>query len=177
MLHLLAQTYTTTTNSGGGGAAAVTVSVIILLIYLAVIVLMIASSWKVFTKAGKPGWASIVPIYNTIVQLEIIGRPIWWLILLLIPFVNIIFLIIVTFDLAKVFGKDMVFGLLLLFVPIIGYPMLAFGNATYQGPIAGGNAGTTAANLPSSQGANTTPEAIAPAQPVPTEPEQPKEQF
>lgn len=56
-----------------------------MIIYLAIIVLMIASMWKVFTKAGKPGWAAIVPIYNIIVLLQIVGRPTWWIILFLIP--------------------------------------------------------------------------------------------
>ena len=69
-------------------------------IYFAVIILVIASIWKIFTKAGKPGWASIVPIYNTIVLLEIVGKPTWWIILLLIPFVNIIVLLIVINELS-----------------------------------------------------------------------------
>ena len=61
---------------------------------LAVIILMIASMWKIFTKAGQPGWASIIPIYNIIVLLKIVNRPVWWIILLLIPIVNFITMII-----------------------------------------------------------------------------------
>ena len=57
--------------------AAAGAGLFIILIYLAIVLLMIASMWKVFTKAGKPGWAAIVPIYNTIVLLEIVGKPIW----------------------------------------------------------------------------------------------------
>jgi hypothetical protein len=117
----------------------------ILLVYIAVIVLLVASMWKVFTKAGKPGWASIVPIYNTIVQLEIVGRPIWWIILLLIPFVNIVVAIILMFDLAKSFGKGTGFGLLLLFLPFIAFPMLAFGDAKYVGPASSSGAPTPTA--------------------------------
>ena len=109
-----------------------------LLVYLIFIVLIIASMWKVFTKAGKPGWAAIVPFYNTVVLLEIAGRPIWWLLLLFIPFVNIVFAVIVMNDLAKSFGKGVGMTLLLLFLPFIGLPILAFGSATYQGPAAGG---------------------------------------
>lgn len=59
-------------------------------IYLAVVVLMIASMWKVFEKAGKPGWAAIIPVYNIVVLLEIVGKPIIWIVGFLIPLVNII---------------------------------------------------------------------------------------
>src|SRR5688572_27096030 len=86
------------------------------LVYLAVVVFMMATLWKVYSKAGKPGWAAIVPIYNTIVQLQIVGRPLWWFFLLLIPFVNIVVGIIVINDLAKSFGKTVgwTVGLILL---------------------------------------------------------------
>lgn len=103
-------------------------------IYLAVIVLIIVSMWKIFTKAGKPGWAAIIPIYNLIVLLEIVGKPAWWVILVLIPFVNFFVLIYLAHLLSKSFGKDIVMTLLLIFLPFIGYPVLAFGDATYGGP-------------------------------------------
>ena len=115
-----------------GGAAALLVNCFALLLA----VLLIAGMWKVFTKAGKPGWAAIIPIYNYIVILEIIGRPIWWIILLLIPCVNIVFLIIVCIDLAKSFGKDALYGIGLFLLGIIFFPMLGFGSATYRGPAA-----------------------------------------
>jgi hypothetical protein len=91
--------------------------------------------WKIFVKAGKPGWAAIVPIYNLIVILEIAGKPIWWFILLLIPFVNIIVLIMVLISFARNFGKGVGFAIGMLILPFIFYPMLAFGDATYQ-PVA-----------------------------------------
>ncbi len=103
-------------------------------VYLAVVVLMLASMWKIFTKAGKPGWAAIVPIYNIIVLLEVVGRPIWWFVLMLIPFVNIVVWIIVLHDLSKVFGKGVGMTLLNIFLPFIGYPMLAWGAVTYTKP-------------------------------------------
>ncbi|MBR9761560.1 signal peptidase I [bacterium] len=103
-----------------------------ILIYLAIVLLMIASMWKVFTKAGKPGWASIVPIYNTIVLLEIVGKPIWWIILLLIPFVNIIVLLIVLNELSKSFGRGVGTTLGLIFLGFIFWPILGFGSAQYQ---------------------------------------------
>ncbi|HRX56462.1 MAG TPA: DUF5684 domain-containing protein [Verrucomicrobiales bacterium] len=106
------------------------------ILYFGIIILIIASMWKIFTKAGKPGWAAIVPIYNIIVMLEIVGRPAWWVVLFLIPFVNVIMAFIVFVDLAKSFGKDVAYALGLIFLGIIFLPMLGFGSATYRGPAA-----------------------------------------
>lgn len=105
-----------------------------ILLWLAVIVLLIAANWKIFEKAGKPGWAAIIPIYNLIVLLEIIGKPIWWIILFLIPGVNIIFAIWATNLLSKSFGKDELFTVGLILLSIVFYPILGFGDAKYQGP-------------------------------------------
>jgi hypothetical protein len=129
---MLAQTYTT---DGGSGAAGV-----VIIVYLAVLVFVIASLWKVFTKAGEEGWKAIIPIYNFIVLLKIVGRPWWWILLLLIPFVNFVILIIVYNDLSKSFGKGVGFTIGLIFLGIIFLPILGFGPATYQGPM-GGSAG------------------------------------
>lgn len=104
------------------------------LIYVAIIVLMIVSMWKIFVKAGRPGWAAIVPIYNTLVQLQIIGKPWWWLLMFLVPVANLIFAILMIVELAKVFGKSGGYAVGLLFLPFIFYPMLAFGEATYTDP-------------------------------------------
>src|SRR5437867_1608365 len=68
-------------------------------------ILVIAGMWKVFTKAGKPGWAALIPIYNFIVLLQIAGKPVWWILLFLIPVVNIIVLILVWVGVAQAFGK------------------------------------------------------------------------
>src|SRR6266446_4527142 len=99
-------------------------------------VLMIAAWWKVFSKAGQPGWAAIIPIYNWIVWCKIVGRPWWWILLLLIPFVNLIILIILMIDLAKSFGKGVGFGIGLILLAVIFFPILGFGSAQYQGPSA-----------------------------------------
>ncbi|MBL7961637.1 signal peptidase I [bacterium] len=107
---------------------------IIALIYLAIVVLMIASLWIIFTKAGKPGWACLIPIYNIIVLLEIVGKPWWWLLLMLIPIVNIIVLIIVVHGLSVCFGKGAGFTAGLILLGFVFYPMLAFGDATYTAP-------------------------------------------
>lgn len=98
---------------------------------------VIVGLWKVYTKADQPGWAAIIPIYNIYIMTKIIGRPWWWLLLLFIPIVNIIVSIIMAIDLAKSFGKDAAYGVLLLWLlNVIGYLILGFGDAEYQGPAA-----------------------------------------
>lgn len=101
--------------------------------------LLLAAVWRIFAKAGQPGWAAIVPIYNAFVFVRVVQRPTWWSLLLLIPFINIIPYFILSIDLARVFGKGTGFGLGLIFLPFIFLPLLAFGEATYLG------AGQTAA--------------------------------
>lgn len=122
--------YSTTSTSAGSGV----MGILLMLIYIAVIVLIIAGLWKTYAKAGKPGWAAIVPIYNIIIMLEIINRPIWWILLFFIPFVNIVVGIIISLDLAKAFGKSVMFAIfgLIIFSPI-GLLMLGFGQAKYVG--------------------------------------------
>lgn len=132
-LALLQDTTTTTTTELPPYAAAMGTGALICWIVL--VLLIIIGMWKVFVKAGKPGWAAIVPIYNMIVLLEIAGKPLWWIILLLIPFVNIIVIIIVLVALARNFGKGVGFALGLLILPFIFYPILGFGDARYQ-PVA-----------------------------------------
>lgn len=95
--------------------------------------LMIASMWKIYAKAGQPGWACIIPIYAQIVLLKIVGKPVWWIVLMLIPFVSFIVGIILFIDLAKAFGKGGGFAAGLILLPFIFVPMLAFGDAQYQG--------------------------------------------
>lgn len=113
-------------------AAAGGIATAILVVYAALVLLMIISMWKIFTKAGEPGWAAIVPIYNFIVLLKIAGKPVWWFVLMLIPFVNIVIAIMVCISLAHNFGKSTGYGLGLAFLGIIFGPMLAFGDARYQ---------------------------------------------
>ena len=106
---------------------------LVAIIYLAILVFIIAGMWNVFTKAGQPGWAVLVPILNLYFLLKIAGRPGWWLILMFIPVVNFIIAIIVAMDLATSFGKGAGFGLGLVFLGFIFYPILGFGDATYVG--------------------------------------------
>jgi hypothetical protein len=124
----LAQTDEQTTSAAGAAGGAVGG-----LIGLVVGLLLIVSMWKVFSKAGQPGWAAIIPIYNIYVLCKVAGRPGWWLLLMLIPLVNFIIAIIICIDIAKNFGKGTGFGLGLAILGIIFWPILAFGSAQYQG--------------------------------------------
>ena len=107
-----------------------------MIVGLLIALLLIVAMWKVFTKAGQPGWASIIPIYNLYIWCKIVGRPGWWILLMLIPFVNIIVGIILCIDMAKSFGKGAGFGIGLALLGIIFWPILGFGSAQYQGPAA-----------------------------------------
>ena len=104
----------------------------LLMFYLAVIVVCIAAMWVVFTKAGQPGWGAIVPIYNAILLLKIATKPLWWILLFLIPLVNIVIVILVYVALAKNFGKSGGFAAGLIFLPFIFFPLLAWGDAQYR---------------------------------------------
>jgi hypothetical protein len=109
-----------------------TIGLIFVLLWLALVILIIAGFWKVFSKAGKPGWASLIPILNTYFLLKIAGKPGWWLLLLLIPVVNLVIIIITLVDLARNFGKGTGFAIGLLFLPMIFFLILGFGSATYE---------------------------------------------
>jgi hypothetical protein len=115
-----------------GGISGVWIA--IFAIYMALMVLMIVAMWKLYTKAGQPGWGSIIPIYNVYLMFKIAGKPGWWLLLLFVPIANIVVSILMLVGIANAFGKGggYVFGL--LFLPFIFYPMLAFGDATYTPP-------------------------------------------
>jgi hypothetical protein len=95
---------------------------------------VLVSLWFVFKKAKRPGWAAIIPIYSTLVMIWIVKRPWWWFLLLLIPIVNIVVAIMLTYELAKAFGKGGWFTVLLILLPFIGFPILGFGSAKYTAP-------------------------------------------
>ena len=128
MSYLAQADYNTSVSGGAVG--------ILIIVYVAVIVFFVIAGWRLFTKAGQPGWAILIPIYNTYIGLKIVGRPGWWLLLFLIPVVNVIIAIIVALDTAKSFGKEAGFGIGLILLPIVFYPILAFGDAQYVGPAA-----------------------------------------
>ncbi len=102
--------------------------------YFAMLAVVIVGMWKVFVKARQPGWAAIIPIFNVYILCLMARKPGWWVILFLIPFVNVIVGIIVCIELAKYFGKGIGFALGLIFFPFIFFLILGFGTATYSGP-------------------------------------------
>jgi hypothetical protein len=117
------------------GVLVATYSLVSCCCLLIVIIPIIAGFWKTFEKAGKPGWAAIIPFYNIWILLEIVGRPGWWLILYFIPVVNFFIQLIVAIDAGKSFGKDTIYSVILLwFLTPIGFLILGFGDAEYQGP-------------------------------------------
>jgi hypothetical protein len=125
------------TGTGSGNTLLAAMSGTFLIVWLAIVVICIIGIWKVFAKAGQPGWASLVPFYNAYIMLKIAGRPGWWLVLFLIPLVNIVVGLIVAIDIAKSFGQSALFGVILLFfLSGIGYLILGFGSYRYVGPAA-----------------------------------------
>src|SRR4030042_3149095 len=119
---------------------------ILSLFYAALIVLVCAAQWVLFEKAGRPGWHSLIPVYNTIVLIRIVGKPWWWLLLFMIPFVNIIWAIWMVNLLSKSFGQSVGFTIGLILLSPIFYPILAFGGSKYLGPA--GAPGFNPANPP-----------------------------
>lgn len=106
-------------------------SFIFVLFVLGIAFFTYAGLWKIFEKAGKPGWAAIIPIYNLIVLLEIVRKPTWWIVLMLIPYLNIIWIIWTYNLLSKSFGKDEGYTIGIIFLPFVFLPMLGFGDAQY----------------------------------------------
>lgn len=154
MLNLLAQTYTTytyttdPTTSTATNASLAAISLIVLLVSLVLAVFIIACFWKVFTKAGEKGWKSLIPVYNLWTLAEISGKP-GWLglaaalcgIFSVLPIIGwflsigaLVIYVLIYIGLAKSFGKSTGFTVLLILLPIIGLPILAFGDAKYVGP-------------------------------------------
>jgi len=105
---------------------------------LVIIVFEIAAVWRIFVKAGDRGWKAIIPIWNTLIVLKIVGRPWWWIFLYLIPIVWWIVYIIVYYDLAKSFGKGVGFAVGVILLPFIFVPILGFGSSQYVEPYAAG---------------------------------------
>ncbi len=101
------------------------------LLLILITLLPIIALWVIFTKAGQPGWAAIIPIYNAITMLRVAGKPGWWIFLFLIPVVNFVFMIMMLNGIAKNFGKGTGFTVGLFFLPFIFYLILAFGPAKY----------------------------------------------
>lgn len=100
---------------------------------LAILVLTLVAEWRIFEKAGKPGWAILIPFYNLYTMFEIAGMNGWMFLLLLIPLVNIIVTIKLFINFAHAFGKSTLFGIGLLFFNTIFTLILAFDGSEYVG--------------------------------------------
>lgn len=107
------------------------------LVMMAIAVVFIIAMWKVFTKAGQPGWAALVPIYNAYILVKIAGKPAWWLVMFFIPLANFVVVILLSIAIAKAFGRSGAFGFFMLFLLAgIGYLILGFGSDRYMGTAA-----------------------------------------
>ena len=106
------------------------------IIYLAIVVIVIAGMWKTFEKAGQPGWGCIIPIYNIYLMTKIAAKPAWWVIMFFIPLVNIVFAIMLYNEIAKKFGQGIGFTIGLILLPFVFFPILGFGDYTYQNEVA-----------------------------------------
>lgn len=115
-------------------------STVLLIGYLGIIILTIASIWKVFKKANQPGWAAIVPIFNTYIMLKISDNPGWFLLLMVIPVINLYPLAKMYSGMARAFGKGIGWAIGLWILPFVFFPLLAFSSASYTGH-GGGSAG------------------------------------
>lgn len=145
---------------------------LIFLLLAVVYIFLVAAMWKVFEKAGQPGWAAVIPVYNSWVTFEISGKPGWWALVALVPVVNFVWIVLwflACMELALRFGKSEAWGIVMLgLFSFIGWPMLGFGDAQYRGaPGAGGP--TPAAPAP---GGPVAPPPAPPAGPAPTSPVQ-----
>lgn len=104
-----------------------------LFVMIAITIFMAFVQWKVYEKAGQPGWACLVPIYNIVVLLRITKQPEWWILLFFVPFVNFVIAIMIAIELARVFGQSGGFAAGLILLPMVFFPILAFGDARYEG--------------------------------------------
>ena len=176
-----------TTAAAGVFAGLGVALLFIWIIGMATTVLMIISLWKIFKKAGKNGWEAIIPIYNMITLVQITEKPLWYIIFFFLPITPIIIYIALT----EKFGKSVGYAVLMLLVPIVGFPMLAFGKSEYKGSAASASPApeVTAAPAepavpvapaepaaPASEPATPAPEPVAPIEPAaPVEPVVPAE--
>ena len=129
--------YTTTIGSDYGYGASAGLGAMMgvySIVWLAVCVAMIVAMWKVFTKAGKPGWAAIIPIYNTYTLFDMVYGKGWKFLFLLVPFYNIYVGIKLYIDLAHCFGKSGGFAVGLIFLNPIFMCILGFGSAVFESP-------------------------------------------
>jgi hypothetical protein len=113
-------------------------SIPFLILNLVPLIITLVSMWKIFVKAGERGWRALIPVYNVWILLRIVARPWWWIIFLALPFVSIVAAIILANDIAKAFSQGPGMTVLLVLLPFVGLPLLAFGPYEFQPPVGGG---------------------------------------
>jgi len=134
--------FSTIPNQGMDAGMMAGLGIMSFLPIIALIVFQAVCYWKIFEKAGRPGWQGIIPIANMYFLTELVGKPLWWfIVILLVPCANIVFIILLNIELAKAFGKTTGFGIGLTLIGIVFLPILAFGDARYVGPAGGNNSG------------------------------------
>jgi hypothetical protein len=110
-----------------------------LAIVIPIVLIAIVAIWRIFTKAGQPGWAVLIPFYNIYVYSQVVKRPGWWMLLYfasIIPVVGSLAVLFVSIidnlRLAKLFGKSSGFGVGIILLGVVFLPILAFGDADYD---------------------------------------------
>ena len=103
----------------------------VIIFYVLLMILLVVSNWKIYEKAGQPGWAALIPIYNIVVLFKIVNKPLWWILMFFIPIANIIFMIKLYHALSLAFGKGAGFTVGLILLGFVFMPILAFGDAKY----------------------------------------------
>lgn len=172
--------YGVSTSSGLTGAIAA-MGLFFWILSMALGILKIVSLWKIFKKAGKPGWASIVPIYNIYIMCEIAEKEWWYILLLCVPFANIYAMIVLYNGMAKRFGKSGGFVAGMILLPVVFFPILAFGkdaaivnnqpNTSNENNMTDNTLGANAAAVPNMNGQTmTSNEMVTPNNPVMSEP-------
>ncbi len=102
-------------------------------VYLVFVIFEIGALWRVFTKAGKPGWGSIIPLYNIYLLCKVAQHSGWWFLLFLVPIVNVIVFIVVWYGVARAFGHGVGFTAGLVLLSPIFLPILGYGSSKYRG--------------------------------------------
>ncbi len=122
-------------SSAGSIVGVILISIFFAVLYIGVITFYIICMWKIFVKAGRPGWAAIIPFYNIFIEIEIAGLPWWVFLFIFIPGANAVALILISINLAKVFAKSTGFAVGLIFLGFIFIPILAFDDSKYIAPV------------------------------------------
>lgn len=110
-------------------------ALLLIAFFVGLAVFEIAALWILFRKGGQPGWGTLIPIFNLYLWLQMANRPAWWLILYIIPLVNVVIAIIVHLDVARAFGKSTAYGILFILFGFVVTPILAFGESRYTKPL------------------------------------------